>query len=310
MAFIYPKLTVQGRFLLDRCGNTFLTRGYEQRIMSEVVLPGGSFAWLMEEISLTGANAVRFLPEDNYSVPLIGNAIAKAQEKGMLVDLHAWTNWFARSDVKAMLQPYLGGIVATIFGEPSYDDRVRWKDEAKAQIRLFRAQGYQIPIMIIANNYGRDLMSLLQYGTEIQSADPSRQVYFCWQAYWNAWWMGYYGMNFQQAAQAIASAPFPIQAGITYEGDPGTTNIDYPTVMALADQYQFGWLYWHYHNRPGLDGYNISTDGYHDHLMTHGNIIIHTDTHSFDRVPPTRLCDGAGGGGIPSAPTSLVASLF
>jgi mannan endo-1,4-beta-mannosidase len=291
-------LTTQGRYLLDKCGNRLTLRGYEQRLRNDILLPGGSFSWLIDEIALTKANAVRFLPEINnatasvnVSLQQISDALARAIQNGLIIDLHLDAAWFAQPAVKTMLQPYLGSIIATVFGEPGYDNVTQWKTEAKAAIAAFRAAGYQIPVNVLANNFGRDLPGILNNGAEILASDPFHKTIFGWQAYWNASYQSYYGMTLAQAALAINNAAFPVHMGITYVADTATT-VDYRQEMALADQYKISWLYWHYHNRPGFDIYNISTDGYHNHLMAEGNVIVLNDPHSLQNVAPVKACTG------------------
>lgn len=311
-----PTLTTNGRYILDRCGNRLVFRGYEQRLRNDIVFPAGkSFPWMIDEMALTGANAVRFLPEVantdptvNVSLAQITAALDRVVANNMVAEIHLDSSWFAQPAVKTALQPYLGYIVATIFGEPSYDNRTQWQTDAIAAIQTFRAAGYQIPIVVLANNYGRDLPGVLQNGPAIVAADPLNRTIICWQGYWNAWYQNYYGMTLAQAAQAISTAPFPINMGLTYVADAGTT-VDYQQEMALADQYGIGWLYWHYHNRPTFDLYNISVDGSSTNLMNEGNVIIHTDAHSFDHVPPVHACNGSGGGTIPLAPSNLVLTI-
>jgi len=174
---------VSGRSLLDACDEVFVVRGVEQ-ILGNELPPGNDWLGLINQIAASGANAVRILPAVNtLSVKNIDDALALIGKQGMVAYLGTLNDdgsWYGRADVKAMLAKHESYLIIDAYGEPQYDNREQWRSEALQAIKKVRAQGYRVPITITANQFGRDLPSILQYGSEFVDADPLHNVMLGW----------------------------------------------------------------------------------------------------------------------------------
>ncbi len=268
-------LHAEGRYLIDTCGNRLVVRGVEQ-VFGFGIDVNGSFDTLVDEIAKSGANAVRVLPNlEQLDVAAVDAILTRITQQGMVVFISPGDrSWFARSDVKAMLDKHKAWLIIDAFQEPNYDDRARWKDDAISAIQTIRAQGYTVPVTALANQYGRDLPALLQHGAEVVKADSQSNTILGWQAYWGegGWYQGEYGMTLTQAVETAAQQPFPIQAGIDGFADPGEA-MDYASTMAESQESQVGWLWWDWYNPFGPSN-NLTVDGTSSNLTVLGNEVV------------------------------------
>jgi hypothetical protein len=275
---------VSGHQLLDSCGQAFVVRGVEQ-ILGRELPPGNDWLGLLEEIASTGANAVRILPGVNtLTLNDVDAALTLIGQKGMVAfidPLNYDGNWFARSDVKAMLQKHEAYIIIDAYGEPQYDDRETWRSEAADAIVEMRALGYKVPLTVTANQFGRDLPSLFEHGDEILAADPLDNTFLGWQAYWGqgGYYQDHYGMSLSEAVEAIVDSGLPIQMGLDHVTDLPSETADYGTLMTKAQQHGIGWLWWDWFNPYGSEN-NLSTDGSADHLTSTGANVINNHAAS------------------------------
>jgi mannan endo-1,4-beta-mannosidase len=166
---------------------------------------------------------------------------------------------------KAMLQaPAIEDhLLIHALGEGTQTSSAQWVADAKSVVAQFRAAGYTAPLYILPDTYGRDLPAVLKYGASIEASDPLHNVVFGWQAYWGvsysnksitnpmtdttSYYQHLYHMSLDQAMQDVATAPFPIQIGLTYYSDPTidpTEIVPYVQLMTLAQQDGIGWLWW------------------------------------------------------------------
>jgi hypothetical protein len=277
-------MTVSGNRLLDSCGQTFVVRGVEQ-ILGNQLPPGNDWIGLIEQIAATGANAVRVLPGVNtLTVNDVDAILAFIGDKGMIAfidPLNSPDDWFARPEVKRMLQKHESYIIIDAYGEPQYDDRDTWREEAAQALRDVRALGYRVPLTVTANGFGRDLPSLFEHGEEILAADPLDNTFLGWQAYWGQG--GYYqrthGLSLSEAVDAIVASGLPVQMGLDHITDLPSEAADFGTLMNEAEVHGIGWLWWDWFNPYGTEN-NLSSDGSADHLTATGNTVVNTHTAS------------------------------
>jgi len=277
-------MRVSGNKLLDACGQQFVVRGVEQ-ILGNQLPPGNDWLGLIEEIAASGANAVRVLPGVNtLTVANVDTILTFIGDKGMVAfidPLNSPDDWFARADVKNMLQKHEAYIIIDAYGEPQYDDRETWRSEAAEALRDVRALGYRVPLTVTANGFGRDLPSLFEHGEEILAADPLNNTFLGWQAYWGQG--GYYqrthGLSLSEAVDAIVDSGLPIQMGLDHITDLPSEAADFGTLMNEAEVHGIGWLWWDWFNPYGAEN-NLSSDGSVNHLTTTGNTVVNTHTAS------------------------------
>lgn len=271
-------LHVQGRQLYDTCGNPLVIRGVEQRYGQGIDV-NGSWLDLTDQIAASGANAVRVLPDlSQLSTADVDSILGRAVGDGLVVFLSPGDrSWFLRSDVEAMLAKYQASLILDAFQEPNYDNRSQWETDVTAAIQQMRGAGYPEPLCVLANLYGRDLPVVLDRGQAVEDSDPLHNTILGWQAYWgqSGYYQGKYGMTLTQAMQQVDQAAFPIQVGILNQADPGDM-MDYATVMALAQQYGVGWLWWDWYNPFGGTVYNLSADGTAGNLSSVGHQVVDT----------------------------------
>ena len=302
------QLQVAGNRVLDGCGNVFVARGVEQ-FLGEQLPPGNNWVGLIDQIAATGANAVRVIPSTStLGVSGIDAVLARIGGHGMVAYFtpNGPSDWLGRSDVRTMLAKHERYLILDAYGEPVYDDRTRFRNDAIARVQRVRGWGYRVPLTVLANRYGRDLPSLLQHGQAIVDADPLRNTILGWQAYWgrNGYYQGIYGMSLVQGVQAAANAPFPIQLGLDYVTDPPSQTADYGPAMSEAQARGVGWLWWDWFNPYGRDN-NLTRDGTRANLTATGVTVVESHPASIRNTAlkicstqtpaPVRLINAGGG---------------
>lgn len=275
-------MTTSGRQLLDSCGNPFVTRGVEQ-IFGEQLPQGNDWVGLVEEIAASGVNAVRILAGTNtLGTDDVDSLLEVVADSGMVAYVTPYGNeamqWLEGQDVRAMLAKHEKYIIIDAFGEPTFDDRERFLRDSTDALRQVRSWGYRVPLTVTANQYGRDLPSILELGEQIIAADPLGNTILGWQAYWsnNGYYQAHYGMSLTEAVQAAASAPFPIQLGLDRVTDfPSDATADFGTLLTATEANDIGWLWWDWYNPYG-DENNLTEDGSSSRLTPTGQTVVST----------------------------------
>ena len=277
-------LRVSGRQLLDSCGQPFVVRGVEQ-ILGNQLPEGNDWMGLVREIASTGVNAVRILPGVNTlsldDIDAILGFIGEQNMVAFLAPLGQGNDWYAQADVKAMLKKHERFIIIDAYGEPQYDDVERWRTESKAALAQFRALGYEVPLTVTANQFGRALPSLFDHGAEILAADPQHNTFLGWQAYWGntGYYQDFYGYSLGEAVDAIVASGLPIQMGLDHITDMPSTEADFETLMHGAEENGIGWLWWDFYNPYGAEN-NLSEDGTAGNLTPTGSIVLENNAAS------------------------------
>jgi hypothetical protein len=290
-----PTMMTSGRQLLDTCGKPFVTRGVEQ-IFGEQLPQGNDWAGLLEEIGKSGVNAVRVLVgTDTLELADIDHLLDVVSEHGMVAYVTPYgneaTRWLEGQDVRAMLAQHEKYIIIDAFGEPTFDDRERFLRDSIETIREVRSWGYRVPLTVTANQFGRDLPSLFEFGAEIVAADPLHNTVLGWQAYWSqtGYYQERYGYSLTEAVAAVSQAPFPIQLGLDRITDfPASDTADYGTLMSATETFAIGWLWWDWYNPYGREN-NLTEDGTAAQLTATGSSVIETHAASVQNTAE-RVC--------------------
>jgi hypothetical protein len=290
-------MKVSGHQLLDSCGQAFVVRGVEQ-ILGEQLPEGNDWLGLIEQIASTGANAVRILPGVNtLTISDVDAVLTLVGQKGMVafIDPLNGGDWLARSDVKTMLKKHESYLIIDAYGEPQYDDRDQWRAEAAEALQHYRDLGYLVPLTVTANQFGRDLPSLFEYGDEILAADPLDNTFLGWQAYWGqgGYYQDTYGMTLTEAVAAVVDSGLPIQMGLDHITDLPSEAADYGTLMTAAQAHGIGWLWWDFYNPYGSEN-NLSEDGSAGYLTSTGNTVLYAHAASIAKTAHLTCSDEVG----------------
>lgn len=275
-----PTFFTRGRQLFDTCGNPFVVRGVEQ-IFAEQLPQGNDWVGLIRQIAETGVNAIRVLANtDTLGLSEVDALLDVVGDGGMVAYVTPYGNeamrWLGRPEVQSMLAEHERHIIIDAFGEPTFDDRARFVSDSTRALRQVREWGYRVPLTVTANQFGRDLPSLLELGAEIIAADPLQNTILGWQAYWGS--SGYYhqryGFTFTEAVEAVAAAPFPIQLGLDRVTDfPSTETADFGALLSGTAAHGIGWLWWDWFNPYGNEN-NLTEDGSATRLTPTGVTVI------------------------------------
>jgi hypothetical protein len=283
-------MQTSGNQLLDTCGYPFVARGVEQ-IFGEQLPQGNDWVGLVEEIAKSGVNAVRVLAStDTLGTDDIDTLLDVVADHGMVAYLTPYGNegmrWLEGQDVRAMLARHEKNIIIDAFGEPTFDDRERFIAESTAAIQQVRSWGYRVPLTVTANQFGRDLPSLLELGAQVVASDPLHNTILGWQAYWSqgGYYQETYGLSLTEAVAAISRAPFPIQIGLDHVTDfPASDTADYGTLMSATEAHGVGWLWWDWYNPYGSEN-NLTEDGTATELTETGRSVLETHAASVDNT--------------------------
>ncbi|MEO8180042.1 MAG: hypothetical protein ABI895_14500 [Deltaproteobacteria bacterium] len=283
-------MRTSGRRLLDSCGNVFVTRGVEQ-IFGNQLPQGNDWLGLLNQIASTGVNAVRILAgTDTVTVSDVDDLLDAVAAHDMVAYIAPYGSeggaWLARPEVRTMLAKHERYILIDAFGEPTFDDRDRFVSEATSSLQHLRSLGYRVPLTVTANQFGRDLPSLLELGPEILAADPLHNTVFGWQAYWssNGYYQNTYGFSLDEAVSAAAAAPFPIQLGLDRITDfPSDVTADFGTLMAATQANGLGWLWWDWYNPYGNEN-SLTVDGSATNLTSTGRTVMNAHPASVQKT--------------------------
>lgn len=288
-------MRTSGRQLLDTCGNPFVTRGVEQ-IFGNQLPQGNDWNGLLEQIAASGVNAVRILAgTDTLGVDDVDRLLDTVAEHGMVAYVTPYGNdnmrWLEGEDVRAMLKKHEKYILIDAFGEPTFDDRAKFLADSTSTIRTVRGWGYEVPLTVTANQFGRDLPSLFELGEQIIAADPLHNTVLGWQAYWsnNNYYQEHYGFTLTEAVDAIAASGLPIQLGLDRVTDfPSDATADFGTLMAETERHGVGWLWWDWFNPYGNEN-NLTHNGTATDLTPTGDTVLNSHAASVKNTAE-RVC--------------------
>lgn len=290
---------VGGRHLYDPCGEKVVMRGVEAGHATPYWVDGSN---TVSEIAKTGSNTVRILvsypPADKYGSDLgylnmqqTENLIKLALSKQMLPDVAIGDNrpeTFLKPEVKEVLMRYQDKIVIHALGEQTQGNVNQWVTDSKAGIASLRAAGYTAPLFVLANDYGRNLPTILNRGKEVFDSDPLKNVVFGWQAYWGQpgnYYQNLYGMSLDQGMARVRDFPYPIQVGLMRNSevwiDPSQI-VDYKLAMTRAKEYEISWLWWDWVISQSSG--SISTSGSYSNLSSVGREVAVTHAGSIQNT--------------------------
>lgn len=190
-------LRVQGRHLMDRCGEKLILKGVNHMAMYKDRAGEG-----ISEIAKTGANTVRIMWFATKGVAISGaeDLVQKTIEAGMIpiLEMHDATgpaNWgqlahiidyWTSKEAVNFVAKHQKNFILNIANEAGpkkgdgFDDfELKYKDA----ISRIREAGILVPLMIDASSFGREQNVLFAKGKALLDHDPLHNVLFSWHAY-------------------------------------------------------------------------------------------------------------------------------
>lgn len=146
-------LVTQGRELLDPCGELDVL-----------------------QVLTSKANAVRIRPATAQSLSQLDAILSLLAERNLITFLFPPNQaWLAQQEMRTLLNRHSSHLTLDAFF-PSYDDRERFVSGALEAVAALRGYGYEVPLFVMSNVYGRDVPALLEYGPQIVATDPLQNI--------------------------------------------------------------------------------------------------------------------------------------
>lgn len=252
-------LRVEGRYLMDPCGEKVVLRGVNEMFIWSSDKDGSK---TFPEIAKTGANVVRIVWMDDKDSPaasaanldkIITNCIAHKMIP--MPELHGATgewdklskmvDYWVRPDVVKVLkkhQQYLLLNIANEAGGWEVSDKQFKKDYATA-IKRIRQTGIKSPLVIDAAGWGQSIDILQANASYLQKVDVLHNILFSV----HMWWAAHDNSTERivNEIQESVKMELPLIVGeFAPMGVGCKRGIDYKTIMAQCQQYDIGWLAW------------------------------------------------------------------
>lgn len=237
----YGQLRAQGRYLVDRCGRKVVFRGIDEP-MNRALDPLSEIG----EMAKTGMNALRVVSawdgKNAYTLEqwtALLDSCRKYNLYAIIAAGHSSTEFFAKPEVKAMIEPRKDWVMFDGIQEVTGTAEA-WRDTALARVGRIREAGYDLPILLTSNNYGRNWRTICKYSPEVYASDPQKNLVFCVQ--------GYYANrgDYKEAFDSLALLPYPVQIGVCRPvASPWTDHtVHMRHSIDLCHQHDFSWMVW------------------------------------------------------------------
>jgi mannan endo-1,4-beta-mannosidase len=240
---------VEGREILDPCGEPFVMRGVNHPTIF-VDRQGAA----MEEIAETGANAVRIFWFATRDVPLAAaeDAVMAAVDNGMvpMIELHDSTckwdlepivEYWTRPESVEFIRRHEAYLMVNIANEASAPSSEAFRDAYVEIVERMREAGIHTPLVIDGSRCGRDYEVLFEHGAELLDADPDHNLVFSAHLY--------DALDPDELTAVLEESieldlPF-IVGEFTHRSPPGCGNqIEYAHLISEAERLGIGWLAW------------------------------------------------------------------
>ena len=260
----YKNFYVEGKSLKDSSGKSFVMRGNNFPVFWFPT----QYKPSLGVAALLGCNAARLVwqvQQLSYtpSLAVLDEALAECVAKKLvpIVELHDYTGgtsaadisnaaaYFTRADVKAILDKYAYVVIINIANEwgNGTETALNWKNAYQPAILTLRNAGYKIPLMIDAPGYGQNEIPVVQYGQEMLSSDPLKNIIFSVHGYSN--WNNSSTYSSRIAAlQAknlcIVFGEFGWNVPDAQQPSSFKCKVDAPLLMQLCQANNIGYLGW------------------------------------------------------------------
>lgn len=280
-----PTMYVDGPNLYDTCNERFIPIGVNEMMVWADDRTG---SWIFPQISLTGANAVRFSwstgnPEYSgvaASLSEFEAAIANcnANEMVAIVDIHdrgddtgdipKIVDWWIQPDVVSIIQRHEKHLLLNIVSGagPETVEPSSYVSLFSDSINLMRDAGIRAPLIIETSGSGGDVETLQEISQSLTEADPLHNLLFGL----HMWWPADDGSTVRivDALQGCADLGMPlIVSELAPMGQGCAQFIDYETAMAEAWKHGYGFFAWSWGavSNNDCEFLGMTTDGIYGH---------------------------------------------
>lgn len=268
-----PTFTVSGRSIRDAAGKQVVLRGVNKMSVYDEEDPKGAISF--PEIRKTGANTVRIVwgitqdttPNGPKTDPAVLDAlITNAKSNGLvpMVELHDATGKWSLLDklVDYWIQPRVvdiirkhGQYLLVNIGNEVGDDSVtdaQFTAGYTSAVQRMRGAGIRTPLVIDAQDFGKNLEILNRTAAGLLAADPDRNLIFSVHTYWGIA-DGATPQFIRSQFEAAVAANYPLIVGEFSAFGAFNPNgsicaeagrVDYKTIIAEAQRLGIGWYAW------------------------------------------------------------------
>lgn len=204
--------------------------------------------------------------------------------------------WWTQTDIKALLLQYQNYLIINVANEPSPSvnitaaEKLSYYNANKTAILTMRNAGYTCPLMIDGLHWGKDHTFFLDYGSTLLNDDPAHNLLFSVHLYWPKpsssapWWTATDAEITNRFNQMNASnLPFVFGELAAYDVQGSNYEINYPLMMQLSQQYEFGWLVWWWRG-TGNNPLNMTNSGNYNDLFGHGLVMATSSDYSISKT--------------------------
>jgi len=242
--------------LLDANGNVFLIRG----VNNHHAWSGKKAFNSLSTIADYKANTVRIVWHTKGSAIQLKKIIEQvvklkmiaipeihdATGKDSISALEAAAKYWARDDVKAILNQYKSYIILNIANEwMSSGNESNWMKGYSSSIKIIRNAGLTHCLLIDAAGWGQDVEPIKLHAKNLIKFDPEHNLLFSVHMYgsWND------TLKIKNELQHFADNKIPIIVGeFGYNANDGNNNlkckVDAPFLMKTCHQLQVGYMAW------------------------------------------------------------------
>lgn len=271
----YNGLKVEGRYLIDQCGEKVILRGANAFIIywdwtGEVHYPNirKSGANCVRIFWATGASAQPYkLDEtiqnciDNNMIPMVclwdatGKPFGGEEWKGIL-------KYWTRPKVVKVLKKHEKFLLLNIANEVGKNEvtNEEYRSSYKHAIDTLRSAGLRMPLVIDASNWGRAERYILDNAQFLMNSDPLNNLFFSWHPWDNSTSTERVDAFFEQAK----SDEIPIIVGeFSNEdvfGKPFKDSDIWHHIMKRCHEYENGYLAWWWASKKDTAMHEITKD--------------------------------------------------
>lgn len=326
-----PRLQVDGRRILDPCGEAFVPRGANNLIIyhdpfGETTLPG---------LGKSGANTVRAhwaiyarQPEPHASPADLDRFITTAWEHNLFSVISLWdaggdrtpdnqwhdviVRWWTSPEIVAVVRKHEPHLIVNIANEWDRDDMPdqEFRRRVAAAVREMRAAGIRTPIMIDADGYGRNGDGLVDNARYLLAQDPDRNLIFSWHYYDRRMDRGDIVRLFDRA---VDSGTCFFVGEFSRTAAVGEPKLAWEALIEEAAKRDIGWLAWDWGSRDPdqVAKFSITTDNQFGNFANPpwGEAIAVTHPDGLGTTKRTHFqthatCAPGSGYGLPDVPTA------
>jgi mannan endo-1,4-beta-mannosidase len=260
--------SIKGTKLLDSYGNEFIIRGVSCPF---AWYDGNSYNSLPTLASLK-CNTIRIVMTTGTSSSRMDQIIQRCIQLNMIAipELHDATgndnesallncaNYWARSDVKAVLEKHRKYVIVNIANEwmGTWGKNTEWKAAYKKALNIMRKAGIKNTILIDAGGWGQDYKYISNNGIEVFEADTLKNTFFAIHMY------GQYSTatKVQTAYHELIGKGIPFIIG-EFGWKHSDGDVDELSILKESQEHGIGYIAWSWKgNGGGVEYLDLSSN--------------------------------------------------